>query len=203
MKKISDLLNWVDIKDAEQLEWIKEYLQKHAAGRYFIQTNESNAEIGVYNLFNPFVESDLLLLINKMRAAWRQKKFRSKQNGKKTYSFIMSTKIEKKLKDLAGKGNVRELLETLISNYYLQEAPKIKELKDHNKELQSMLSLEKKDNLELKQSNKELNKKVETQDSEIANLEDKLKSLEQHYTYLSRDLGRLKQEYDTLKENKN
>ncbi|PTQ88532.1 hypothetical protein [Agitococcus lubricus] len=115
----------------------------------------------------------------------------------------MSTKIEKKLKDLAGKGNVRELLETLISNYYLQEAPKIKELKDHNKELQSMLSLEKKDNLELKQSNKELNKKVETQDSEIANLEDKLKSLEQHYTYLSRDLGRLKQEYDTLKENKN
>ncbi|PTQ88533.1 hypothetical protein [Agitococcus lubricus] len=83
MKKISDLLNWVDIKDAEQLEWIKEYLQKHAAGRYFIQTNESNAEIGVYNLFNPFVESDLLLLINKMRAAWRQKNLEVNKTAKR------------------------------------------------------------------------------------------------------------------------
>jgi len=51
----------------------------------------------------PAVESDLQLLINKMRAAWRQKQFRSKQNGKKTYSFIMSTNIEYRLKKFSRK----------------------------------------------------------------------------------------------------
>lgn len=76
------------------------------------------------------INADLILLINKMRAAWREKQFRSKHNGKKTYSFVMSVDVEKQLKTLAGsKGEIRQTLEQLINEQFRREMPIITELK--------------------------------------------------------------------------
>ena len=95
MKKKADLLDWIDRDNAEQIQWVNEYLARHLpSGRLRISLT-SGMEIWSFNNAPVIVNADLILLINKMRSAWRQKIFRSKQNGKKTYSFVMSTNIEK------------------------------------------------------------------------------------------------------------
>ena len=204
MKKISDILNWVDIKDAEQIEWIREYLEKHAAGRYFIQTNESNVQIGWYNSLTPFVESDLQLLNNRMRSAWRQKQFRSKQNGKKTYSFVMSVNIEKQLKTLAGsKGEIRQTLERLINERFAAEMPIIAELKNKNKELQAKATNIAAENLTIKEVNHSLNQTCRHKDNELSRLQKEVKQLQQDKANLSNELKQLKEKHNNQFRNGN
>ncbi|MCP5174001.1 MAG: hypothetical protein H6996_02710 [Moraxellaceae bacterium] len=204
MKKISDILNWVDIKDAEQIEWIKEYFKKHAAGRYYPQIKESNVQIERYNSSYPFVESDLQLLNNRMRSAWRQKQFRSKQNGKKTYSFVMSVNIEQHLKALAGsKGEIRQTLEQLINERFKGETPIIMELKNKYKELQAKATKIATENLTIKDINHSLNQACRYKDDELSRLQKEIKRLQQDKANLLNELKQLKEKHNNQFRNGN
>jgi predicted nuclease with TOPRIM domain len=153
-------------------------------------------EIRAFNNAPVIINADLILLINKMRSAWRQKIFRSKQNGKKTYSFVMSTNIEKRLKELAGKGEVRKALETLIINRHNDEIPKIKELNDINNDLKSKLSDTVKENRTIREANKGLNQTSKYKNSEIAALKNEIKQLQQDNANLINELQQLKEKHN-------
>ena len=150
-------------------------------------------EIRAYNNAPVKIDADLILLINKMRAAWRQKVFRSKQNGKKTYSFVMSRGIEAKLKALSGKGEIRKTLEELIENVHKFTAPKINELKTKNQDLVLKISLLREENDEIRLASKSLNQDVNIKDNEIDTLKKEIKVLQQDYAYLLLELERLKE----------
>lgn len=196
MKKKADLLDWIDRDNAEQIQWVNEYLARHLpSGRLEIYRT-SGMEIRAFNNAPVIINADLILLINKMRSAWRQKIFRSKQNGKKTYSFVMSTNIEKQLKELAGKGEVRKALETLIINRYNDEIPKIKELNDINNDLKSKLSDTVKENRTIREANKGLNQTSKYKNSEIAVLKNEIKQLQQDNANLINELQQLKEKHN-------
>lgn len=143
------------------------------------------------------INADLILLINKMRAAWRQKQFRSKQNGKKTYSFVMSTEVGKKLKVLAGsKGKIRQTLEGLITQSFESEAPKIKELHNKNKEIQAKATKIAKENLTIKQVNHSLNQACRDKDDKLSRLQTEVKQLQQDKANLSNELKQLKEKHN-------
>jgi hypothetical protein len=60
------------------------------------------------------------LLIDKMKKAWSQKKFREKSNGKKPYSISMTQNTKQKLNALAEEHEMKinEMVELLIQNEY-------------------------------------------------------------------------------------
>lgn len=201
MKKDADLLDWIDRYNTEQTQWVNEYLSRHIPSGYLWLDNQSSAMaiFGYNNRDNPHplsINSDLKLLVGKMRAAWRQKLFRSKQNGKKTYSFVMSTTVEKKLKAMSGKGKIRETLEALILQEYDKHVPKIENLNESIKTLRKELSGKNQENLKLKGVNKELNQKIEMKDKEIAKQKHDIKNLNRENADLSNQLKQLQQKHN-------
>ncbi|BFM50009.1 hypothetical protein [Marinomonas sp. THO17] len=64
------------------------------------------------------------LLIDKMKKAWSQKKFREKSNGKKPYSISMTQNTKQKLNALAEEHEMKinEMIELLIQNEYNKRA---------------------------------------------------------------------------------
>lgn len=193
MKKKADLLDWIDRNNAEQIQWVNEYLARHLPSGCLEIYRISGMEIRAFNNTPVKIDADLILLINKMRAAWRQKVFRSKQNGKKTYSFVMSRGIEAKLKALSGKGEIRKTLEELIENVHKFTAPKINELKTKNQDLVLKISLLREENDEIRLASKSLNQDVNIKDNEIDTLKKEIKVLQQDYAYLLLELERLKE----------
>jgi hypothetical protein len=141
-------------------------------------------------------DADNTLLINKMRSAWRQKVFRSKQNGKKTYSFVMSRGIEAKLKVLSGKGKIRETLEELIENSHICAVPKINELNTKNQDLAFKTSLLREENNKIRLVNNSLNQSINIQDNEIDTLKKEIKLLQQDKVNLVNELKQLKEKHN-------
>lgn len=143
------------------------------------------------------INADLILLINKMRAAWREKQFRSKHNGKKTYSFVMSVDVEKQLKTLAGsKGEIRQTLEQLINEQFRREMPIITELKNKNKEIQAKATKIAAENLTIKEVNHSLNHACRCKDDELSRLQKEVKQLQQDKANLSNELKQLKEKHN-------
>ncbi|MFL9810351.1 MAG: hypothetical protein E2594_00255 [Pseudomonas sp.] len=114
-------LEWLNPNDAEQLRWAASYLAargllerlEHPANRPFGQqlTHEDLVRIG-RRLRNS------RLLFMDMRAAWRQKRYRTSENGRKTCSFTFKPETKDKLKELAEDGNESATLEALIDRAY-------------------------------------------------------------------------------------
>ncbi len=203
MTKNANALDWIDRNDAEQIAWVNQYLSKYLrpCSLWFLPTSE----MAILNNHIPVpIDADLILFINKMRLAWRQKKFRSKQNGKKTYSFVMSTEVEKKLKVLAGhKGKIRQTLEALIVQRYESEVPNINELKNKNNELknknnelQAKVKEKTTDNLTIKEVNHALNQASIDKDEELSKLKTELKQLKQDKANLLNELKQLKEKHN-------
>lgn len=199
MKKDADLLNWINSENAEQMQWANEYLAQRLPLGKLIKNSQSGLEISMNNHHHSvFISPEIKLLVNKMRAAWRQYKFRSKQNGKKTYSFVMSTNIGKQLKDLAGagEGKVTKTLEILINNSHDIDVPKIEELKNINKELRSKMSDKEKENRRLRTEIKLLQLKSEMKGSDIAKLTNNATKLEREKADLFNQLKQLKEKHN-------
>lgn len=196
MTKNTNPLAWIDQNDREQIAWVNRYLWQHLPlGSLVIS---STSDMAIYQSNTPLlINADLILLINKMRSAWRQKQFRSKQNGKKTYSFVMSTEVEKKLKVLAGsKGKIRETLEVLITQNLESEVPKIKDLQNKNKELQAKSTKMAQDLLNIKKVNHDLNQACRCKDDELSRLQKEVKQLQQDKANLSNELQQLKEKHN-------
>lgn len=84
-------------------------------------------------------------LRNKMFKAWRSKKSRDSDNGKKLYTFNLSIKAGDQLKKIAKKSPLNKTLESLIfaGKINTPDQAKLKELNEcklENKELQQKLS---------------------------------------------------------------
>ncbi len=145
MNKGTNPLSWIKLDDQAQVAWVQKYLARQLPPCYLTTDNIDAIVISTYD-HKMLYDADNTLLINKMRSAWRQKVFRSKQNGKKTYSFVMSRGIEAKLKVLSGKGKIRETLEELIENSHICAVPKINELNTKNQDLVLKTSLLREEN---------------------------------------------------------
>ncbi|WP_410210657.1 hypothetical protein [Aquirhabdus sp.] len=114
---------WFKPRSIEDQLWIERYLLKQKvplADRSMFPNNQawlmrldqqiqSDIDANVDRIY--FYET----LMKKTKAAWSQKKLRTK-NGRKAYNFIMSNEIEAKLKQLNPKGTISQSLEELILN---------------------------------------------------------------------------------------
>lgn len=89
-------------------------------------------------------------LRNKMFKAWRSKKSRDSNNGKKLYTFNLSIKAGDQLKKIAQQRPLNKTLESLIfSENISEEQTKLKQIKNENTRLRQQLTeLESKMNLE-------------------------------------------------------
>ena len=196
MTKNTNPLAWIDGNDAEQIAWVNRYLSQHLPLGSLGLLPTSDMAIYSNNMPVP-ISADLILFINKMRSAWRQKQFRSKQNGKKTYSFVMSVNVERQLKTLAGsQGEIRQTLEQLINEQFKGETPIITELKNKNKELQAKSTKMAQDLLNIKKVNHDLNQACRCKDDELSRLQKEVKQLQQDKANLSNELKQLKEKHN-------
>ena len=196
MTKNTNRLAWIDASDIEQITWVNQYLWQHLPRGSLVISSTSDIAINQSSMPVP-ITAELTLLINKMRSAWRQKQFRSKQNGKKTYSFVMSVDVEKQLKTLAGsKGEIRQTLEQLINEQFRREMPIITELKNKNKEIQAKATKIAAENLTIKEVNHSLNLACRCKDDELSKLQKEVKQLQQDKANLSNELKQLKEKHN-------
>lgn len=106
---------WCKVTDSKQLEWAVSYLVKK--GRLPSPNGMSHWHLAqTINALATQNLADAQLLIKEMKAAWSQKKNRDKNNGRKGYSFIMSTGIQSMLGQLAksSKTSINVALEDMI-----------------------------------------------------------------------------------------
>lgn len=108
-------LEWIDKNDYLQQRWAHEYLQAkgHIDQERRVARHEYLLDVG-RNLERSDAGQGL---IGKMKNAWRQKKYRSPDKGRKACTFKLETGVKKELSSLARKSRTNEtsLLTTLIS----------------------------------------------------------------------------------------
>lgn len=154
MRQRTKGLEWIDKNDYLQQRWAHEYLQ--AQGRIDQQRRASTHEY-LLGVGRNLEESDAGLgLISKMKNAWRQKKYRSPDKGRKACTFKLDTGVKKELSSLARRNRTNEtsLLTTLISDESQAQTDLKKELKQLNDRHKAQLSASKEEINKHKQANK-------------------------------------------------
>lgn len=149
-------LEWIDKNDYLQQRWAHEYLQ--AKGCIDQERRFSRHEY-LLDVGRNLEESDAGQgLIGKMKNAWRQKKYRSPDKGRKACTFKLETGVKKELSSLARRSRTNEtsLLTTLISEESQALSDLKKELKQVNDRHKAQLSASKEEINKHKQANKTL-----------------------------------------------
>lgn len=116
-------LGWIDQQDRNQCEWAVNYLVAHqfalpGSSTFAMYFDGIEYELSRRAAMSPDSRDAAVSLIKKMRAAWNAKKNRSKSRGRKAYSYVMSTDIEKKMRKLAGSNPINLTLEGIIDREY-------------------------------------------------------------------------------------
>lgn len=156
MRQRSLGLEWIDKNDYLQQRWAHEYLQ--GKGRIDQQRRASTHEY-LLGVGKNLEESDAGQgLLGKMKNAWRQKKYRSPDKGRKACTFKLETGVKKELSSLARRSRTNEtnLLTTLISDESQALTDLKKELKQVNDVHKAQLSASKEEIHKHKQANKTL-----------------------------------------------
>lgn len=156
MRQRSLGLEWIDKNDYLQQRWAHEYLQ--GKDRIDQQRRASTHEY-LLGVGNSLEESDAGQgLLGKMKNAWRQKKYRSPDKGRKACTFKLETGVKKELSSLARRNRTNEtsLLTTLISDESQALTDLKKELKQVNDRHKAQLSASKEEINKYKQANKTL-----------------------------------------------
>lgn len=156
MRQRSLGLEWIDKNDYLQQRWAHEYLQ--GKGRIDQQRRVSTHEY-LLGVGKSLEESDAGQgLLGKMKNAWRQKKYRSPDKGRKACTFKLETVVKKELSSLARRNRTNEtsLLTTLISDESQALTDLKKELKQVNDRHKAQLSTCKEEINKHKQANKTL-----------------------------------------------
>lgn len=134
-KKSKGWLGWIKKSDPRQCKWAADYLAaRQFPSKYVVNPpqNLRSQTDDTFELYFKEMERQLLdranesadskeamsSLIKKMRAAWNAQKNRSKSNGRKAYSYVMSVDIEQKLHKLAGDQPINKTLEDIINHEY-------------------------------------------------------------------------------------
>ena len=129
-------LKWLKSNDKAQMQWVRRYLLKKGTANQpladtdliaWLESQENNAD---------YRES-----IGLMSAAWRQKKYRDQNSGRKPYSFHLPTSAQATLKNLAfsKRLTITAVLEQIISEAREDEKHHTKELRALKKEHKGML----------------------------------------------------------------
>lgn len=115
---------WLEDSNISQWQWAYSYLQNvktrpiPMAWTSHRDTEKREIVITTIDLADNLDRK--ALLIDKMKKAWSQKKFREKSNGKKPYSISMTQNTKQKLNALAEEHEMKinEMVELLIQNEY-------------------------------------------------------------------------------------
>lgn len=123
MRSTKVWLGWLNPEDRTQYRWAVSYLISNGfgePGRVKPSTYLENIEQELIDRadLNPDSLDSTLSFIKRMRAAWNAKKNRDTSRGRKAYSYVMSTDIEHKIRELAGKRPINETLEKIIDREY-------------------------------------------------------------------------------------
>jgi len=123
----SEAFDWFDGKDAVQVNWAWKYISnKEERLNEFSPSNDKECYISILMFLDTFWQhsSQRKLLIAEMKQAWRQKRNRDKNDGKKPYTFNMSDNIGDIIKAMAKKKHMTqgEFIEELIrtEQHYLK-----------------------------------------------------------------------------------
>lgn len=124
MRKLQISFDWLNYKDQDEMAWAIHYLTKAGWGN-FDQSDLSNKEIlnclsNEINSKHQHEPAVIILLLKRMKGAKSARDHRNtkKKQHKKSYSFIMDTSIQSKLKNLAGDRPNNETLEKIINDVH-------------------------------------------------------------------------------------
>lgn len=118
------VINWVEENNPAQWHWAWSYLQniiQRPLDLAWTPANETEKKAAVIATIDLSDNVDRkALVIDKMKKAWSQKKFREKSSGKKPYSISMTLNTKQKLNALAEeKGmKINDMVEYLVRNEY-------------------------------------------------------------------------------------
>jgi len=118
------IIQWLEDNNPSQWAWAWSYLQnitQRPLEPAWTPNSESEKKAAVIATIDLSDNVDRkALVIDKMKKAWSQKKFREKSTGKKPYSISMTLNTKQKLNALAEeKGmKINDMIEYLVSNEY-------------------------------------------------------------------------------------
>ena len=118
------IVNWLEENNPSQWTWAWSYLQnitQRPLEQAWIPTSEAEKKAAVIATIDLSDNVDRkALIIDKMKKAWSQKKFREKSSGRKPYSISMTLNTKQKLNALAEEKNMKinEMVEYLVRNEY-------------------------------------------------------------------------------------
>ncbi|WP_111637198.1 hypothetical protein [Marinomonas shanghaiensis] len=118
------IVHWFEENNPSQWAWAWSYLQnitQRPLEQAWIPTSNAEKKAAVIATIDLSDNVDRkALVIDKMKKAWSQKKFREKSSGKKPYSISMTLNTKQKLNALAEEKNMKinEMVEYLVRNEY-------------------------------------------------------------------------------------
>ncbi|MGR5151292.1 hypothetical protein [Photobacterium swingsii] len=128
VKDHNEFVSFLDINNDIQCKWVIEHLNKQRAVSRKLKSlfkptfDKDNywCAIAIFDLIDDIRDKELLLI--KMRKAWTQKKYRSKENSKKAQTISMSPDTKRKLDEIVAQtdGKICDTIERLINEEYKQ-----------------------------------------------------------------------------------
>lgn len=118
------VVNWLEPNNPSQWAWAWAYLQnisQRPLEQAWMPTSDTEKKAVVIATLDLSDNVDRkALIIDKMKKAWSQKKFREKSSGKKPYSISMTLNTKQKLNALAEERNMKinEMIEYLVRSEY-------------------------------------------------------------------------------------
>ncbi|MDI3323385.1 hypothetical protein QKW35_03260 [Pontibacterium granulatum] len=126
MSHTEKITQWIDLNDQQQCEWTYKYLTKKWPGFLSNQYHHLEPSTQIVSFINTVRDiPEDRELIEKMRAAWRQERYRksNRKRNKEQHSFVLSKSVNTQLDYLARQlgGTRNQALEALITDQYKQE----------------------------------------------------------------------------------
>lgn len=120
--------NWLEDTNPTHWSWAWSYLQNNTQrplDQAWLPSNDTEKKAAIVATLDLSDNLDRkALVIDKMKKAWSQKKFREKSSGKKPYSISMTLNTKQKLNAMAEeKGmKINEMVEYLVQNEFKKRA---------------------------------------------------------------------------------
>ncbi|MEP0071853.1 MAG: hypothetical protein ABJE79_04060 [Marinomonas sp.] len=120
--------NWLEDNNPTHWSWAWSYLQNNTQRpleQAWLPSNDMEKRAAVIATLDLSDNVDRkALVIDKMKKAWSQKKFREKSSGKKPYSISMTLNTKQKLNAMAEEKGIKinEMIEYLVQNEFKKRA---------------------------------------------------------------------------------
>lgn len=157
---------WIESQNSRQLLWADRYLTSRGAQVPDDSRQQDRHAALIHALASKPDDANGRELLRRMRAAWKQKEFRQKADGKKPCNFVLRTSTQANLKFLASSKNttITTALEELIADAQKEEKRHKTELselkKAHKEQLDALKAKQTKDRTSFDVQNKDWNEKV-------------------------------------------